>query len=60
MTDAKTNTPDPFPEKEQLELKPGTLKRIDHVLKPGETREDYVRRAVEQGLQQLEKGRVRQ
>ncbi len=33
----------------------GTFDRMDAVLRPGQTRKDFVRDMVEKGLQQLEK-----
>jgi Arc/MetJ-type ribon-helix-helix transcriptional regulator len=52
MTAADDTTAAPYPEKMELELKPGTLKRIDRLLKPGESREDFVRWAVRNWLEE--------
>ena len=47
-----------YPERMRLDrLPPGTLERIDAVLKPGETRDDFVRRAVESKLRDDERER---
>ena len=45
-----------YPEKMRLDRLPrGTIERIDAVLKPGETRDDFVRRAVESKLREDER-----
>ena len=45
-----------YHEKMRLDrLPPGTIERIDAVLKPGETRDDFVRRAVESKLRDDER-----
>ena len=50
MTEAD-NTPDPYPDKLMLDnLSPGTLQRIDALLRPGETRQDYMRKAAAEKL----------
>ena len=46
MTDTDPSTSDPYPEKLDLELPAGSLKRISALLKPGETTQDFVREAV--------------
>jgi hypothetical protein len=51
MTDPDdTPADDPNPEKLDLELPRGMLGRIDAVLEPGESREDFVREAVVEKL----------
>lgn len=58
MTGKDDSTTDPYPEKMSFQLKPGTLAGIDSVLRPGETREDFVRAAAETALRQrLEQGK---
>ena len=47
-----------YPEKMRLDRLPrGAIERIDAVLKPGETRDDFVRRAVESKLRDDERER---
>lgn len=43
-----------YPEKREAAFKPGTLARIDAALRPGETRVEFIRTAVEAELARRE------
>ena len=45
-------------ERKQFKLRHGTTTAIDAALKPGETREDFIREAVEDELQKRERRRL--
>ena len=54
MTDVDDS--EKYPDKLQLaRLPPGTLKRMDALLKPGETRQDFVREATKNEMQRRER-----
>jgi hypothetical protein len=60
MTNSDPTPEDSYPDKMDLKLPRQTWRRIDRLLKPGETREEFLRALVARELQQREEERFGQ
>ena len=60
MTDPDTTPEDPYPDKMDIMFWHDTVRRIDRLLKPGQTREEFIRAIVEEELQRREDERFGQ